>query len=317
VTSAERPHGAAPSRYNQASVPDLTSKTSMAAADARPWADFVTLTKPRVNLLVLVTTVIGFHLGNRGGTDLALLVHTVVGTFLVASGAAAFNQVLERDVDALMRRTRGRPLPDGRMGAREAAVFAAALSVVGILELGLGANWLASAVAVATLGSYALVYTPLKRVTSLATIIGAVPGALPPVIGWAAARGELSLQAWVLFAIVFFWQMPHVLAISWLYREDYQRGGVRVLPVEDPDGRSTAFQMVNYSAALVPVSMMPTLVGLAGRVYLVGAIALGVGLLALAVGFAWDRSATRARRLFLASLVYLPILWVLMLANRT
>jgi heme o synthase len=295
----------------------MTSKTSVAATDVRPWADFVTLTKPRVNLLVLVTTVIGFHLGNRGGTDLPLLLHTVVGTFLVASGAAAFNQVLERDVDGRMRRTMSRPLPDGRMRMRDAALFAAALSVVGILELGFGANWLASAVAAVTLGSYALVYTPLKRVTSLATVIGAVPGALPPVIGWAAARGEIGLQAWVLFAIVFFWQMPHVLAISWMYREDYQRGGVRVLPVEDPGGRSTAFQMVNYSAALVPVSMMPNVVGLAGRAYLAGAIVLGLGLLSLALAFAWDHSAPRARRLFLASLAYLPILWVLMLANRT
>src|SRR5262249_45589081 len=168
----------------------------------------------------------------------------------------------------------------------------------------------------ATLGSYALVYTPLKRVTSLATVIGAVPGALPPMIGWSAARGYLSIEAWVLFAIVFFWQMPHVLAISWMYREDYERGGIRVLPVGDPDGRSTAFQMVNYSAALIPASLLPTLVGLAGRVYFAGAILLGVAILALAVRFAQDRTAARARRLFLASLAYLPLLWVLMLANR-
>ncbi len=160
----------------------------------------------------------------------------------------------------------------------------------GLLQIGLGANWLAAGIAAATLGSYALVYTPLKRVTSLATVIGAVPGALPPMIGWAASRGSLSLEAWVLFAIVFFWQMPHVLAISWMYREDYERGGVRVLPVEDPDGRSTAFQMVNYSAALIPVSLLPTIVGLAGRVYFAGAIVLGIGMLALAIRFAQDRT---------------------------
>lgn len=296
-------------------MPDLTSKTSVAVAEPRPWADFVALTKPRVNLLVLVTTVIGFHLGNRGGTGLGLLLHTVLGTFLVASGAAAFNQVLERDVDARMRRTMTRPLPDGRIGMFEAATFAGALSAIGIVELGVGANWLAAGVAAVTLGSYVLVYTPLKRVTSVATIVGAVPGALPPVIGWAASRGEVGLEAWVLFAIVFFWQMPHVLAISWMYREDYQRGGIRVLPVEDPDGRTTAFQMVNYAAALVPVSLMPTVVGLAGRVYLAGAVVLGAALLALAIGFAREHSASRARRLFLASLAYLPILWVLMLAN--
>jgi len=298
-------------------VNELISKAAVATSNSRAWADFVTLTKPRVNLLVLVTTIIGFHLGNAGGgVDYALLFNTVVGTFLVAGGAAAFNQVLERDVDAKMRRTMGRPLPDGRLGAREAAWFAAALSVTGLLQIGLGANWLAAGIAAATLGSYALVYTPLKRVTSLATVIGAVPGALPPMIGWAASRGSLSLEAWVLFAIVFFWQMPHVLAISWMYREDYERGGVRVLPVGDPDGRSTAFQMVNYSAALIPASLLPTIVGLAGRAYFAGAILLGLGMLALAIGFAQDRTPIRARRLFLASLVYLPLLWVLMLANR-
>jgi protoheme IX farnesyltransferase len=286
------------------------------APDARQWADFVTLTKPRVNLLVLVTTVIGFHLGNRSGTDFALLFHTVVGTFLVASGAAAFNQILERDVDSRMRRTMLRPLPDGRLGTREATIFAAAISVAGVLQLWLGANGLAALIAVATIASYALIYTPLKRVTSFATVIGAVPGALPPVIGWAAARGDLALEAWVLFAIVFFWQMPHVLAVSWLYREDYARGGIRVLPVEEPEGRSTSMQVVNYAAALIPVSLLPTVVGLAGRAYFVGAIVLGVFSLALAVRFAQQRTPERARQLFYASLVYLPVLWVLMLANR-
>jgi protoheme IX farnesyltransferase len=295
---------------------DLSSQSSLAVSESRPWVDYVALTKPRVNLLVLVTTTIGFHLGNVGRTDLALLFHTVVGTFLVASGAAAFNQVLERDVDARMRRTMARPLPGGRVSARDAALFATALSIAGILELGFGANWLAATVALITLASYALVYTPLKRVTSLATIIGAVPGALPPVIGWAASRGSVGLEAWVLFAIVFVWQMPHVLAVSWLYREDYARGGIRVLPVEDPNGRSTAFQMVNYAAALVPVSLMPTVVGIAGRTYLAGAIILSIALLAMTIRFARNRTPEGARRLFAASLVYLPVLWVLMLADR-
>jgi len=295
---------------------DLSPQSSLAVSESRPWVDYVALTKPRVNLLVLVTTTIGFHLGNVGRTDLALLFHTVVGTFLVASGAAAFNQVLERDVDARMRRTMARPLPGGRVSARDAALFATALSIAGILELGFGANWLAATVALITLASYALVYTPLKRVTSLATIIGAVPGALPPVIGWAASRGSVGLEAWVLFAIVFVWQMPHVLAVSWLYREDYARGGIRVLPVEDPNGRSTAFQMVNYAAALVPVSLMPTVVGIAGRTYLAGAIILSIALLAMTIRFARNRTPEGARRLFAASLVYLPVLWVLMLADR-
>jgi len=298
------------------SLSDQSQQSSLAVSQSRPWVDYVALTKPRVNLLVLVTTTIGFHLGNVGRTDLALLFHTVVGTFLVASGAAAFNQVLERDVDARMRRTMARPLPGGRVSARDAALFATALSIAGILELGFGANWLAATVALITLASYALVYTPLKRVTSLATIIGAVPGALPPVIGWAASRGSVGLEAWVLFAIVFVWQMPHVLAVSWLYREDYARGGIRVLPVEDPNGRSTAFQMVNYAAALVPVSLMPTVVGIAGRTYLAGAIILSIALLAMTIRFARNRTPEGARRLFAASLVYLPVLWVLMLADR-
>ncbi len=296
-------------------MPAEVEQTAVVPA-ARPWADFVSLTKPRVNLLVLVTAVIGFHLGNRGGASLALLFHTVVGTWLVASGAAAFNQVIERDVDARMRRTRQRPLPDGRLGVAESAWFAAALSASGLAQLWLGANGVAAAVAAVTLVSYTLIYTPLKRVTSLATIVGAVPGALPPVIGWTAATGTISIEAIVLFAIVFFWQMPHVLALSWLYREDYERGGVRVLPVEEPDGRSTALQVVNYAAALLPVSLLPSVVGLSGRVYLAGALVLGAGVLALAVRFAQHRTPQRARQLFFLSLIYLPVLWVLMLANR-
>ena len=280
------------------------------------WADYVTLIKPRVNLLVLVTTVIGFHLGNLGSTDLGLLFNTVVGTFLVASGAAAFNQVLERDVDGRMRRTMQRPLPDGRIGSAEAFWFATALSAIGLAQLWFGANRLAALVAVATLVSYALIYTPLKKVTSLATVVGAVPGALPPVIGWAAARNTLSIEAWVLFAIVFFWQMPHVLAISWLYRDDYERGGIRVLPVEEPDGRSTASQIVTYAAALVPVSLLPTVIGIAGSIYFAGAVVLGLAALALAVRFALERTPEHARQLFYGSLIYLPVLWVLMLADR-
>ena len=297
----------------------MSSKPAQAVlqpARIRPWVDFIALTKPRVNLLVLVTTVIGFHLGNRGGADLALLVNTVVGTFLVASGAAAFNQVFERDIDAKMRRTMSRPLPDGRLEPSDAAWFALALSAAGGLQLWLGANALAAAVAMTTLGLYALVYTPMKRRSSLSTIVGAVPGALPPMIGWAAASGSLSIEAWVLFAIVFFWQMPHVLAVSYMYREDYARGGIRVLPVEDPDGRSTAFQMVNYSAALVPVSLVPAVIGMAGQVYFAGAILLGLAGVVLAFRFARQRTHQRARQLFFGSLAYLPVLWMLMLANR-
>lgn len=291
----------------------------VAVPDTRRGAclDFLALTKPRVNFLILITTLLGFHLGTIGPIDLVLLVHTVMGTAFVAAGAAALNQVLECDSDRLMRRTQARPLPAGRLGLSEAGWFALTLAGIGLVQLALGANLLAALVAFATIASYALIYTPLKRRTSLATVIGAVPGALPPMIGWAGAAGSLSIEAWVLFAIVFVWQMPHVLAISWMYREDYQRGGIRVLPVEEPDGASTSRQTVTYAAVLIPVTLLPTVVGLAGGVYLAGALVLGVALLTLATAFARDRTAPRARRLFLASLLYLPVLWVLMLADRT
>jgi protoheme IX farnesyltransferase len=287
------------------------------AEHARAWADFVTLTKPRVNVLVIVTTLVGLYLGSDAQLSLGGLVHTVLGTFLVASGAAAFNQVIERDVDGRMRRTAMRPLPAGRVGVIHATWFAALLSAVGLAELAVGANLLAAAVALATLASYALVYTPLKRYTSLSTVVGAVPGALPPMIGWAAARGTLGIEAWTLFAIVFFWQMPHVLAISWIHRDDYARGGIRVLPVVEPDGASTARQMISYSAATIPASLLPTLVGLAGGLYFTGAFLLGLMMLALSVDFARHRSITRARRLFFASLVYLPAVLILLVVDRT
>jgi protoheme IX farnesyltransferase len=299
-------------------VPADARDHAAAAVPAGPGvlSDFLTLTKPRVNLLVLITTLIGFHLGTFGPTDMMLLLHAVMGTTLVAAGAAAFNQLIERDTDRLMRRTQSRPIPSGRLRSAHAGWFALVLSVAGLVQLALGANLLAAAIALVTIFSYALVYTPLKRRTSLATVVGAVPGALPPMIGWAAATGQLSIEAWVLFAIVFCWQMPHVLAVSWMYREDYQRGGIRVLPVEEPDGGSTARQAVSYSAVLVPVSLLPTLVGLSGGIYFGGAILLGLGVLALAVDFGRHRTGPRARRLFYATLVYLPVLWVLLLADR-
>jgi heme o synthase len=281
------------------------------------YVDYLALTKPRVNFLVLITTLIGFQLGTFGPIDMVLLVHTVMGTALVAGGAAALNQLLERDSDRLMRRTQSRPLPAGRLRMSQARPFALALAGTGLVQLALGANLLAALVALATIASYALVYTPLKRRTSFATVIGAVPGALPPMIGWAGATGSVSIEAWVLFAIVFVWQMPHVLAISWIFREDYERGGIRVLPVEEPDGASTSRQTVGYAAVLIPVTLLPTVVGLAGGLYLAGALVLGVALLTLAIAFARERTAAHARRLFFASLLYLPVLWVLMLADRT
>lgn len=278
-------------------------------------ADFVALTKPRLNGLVLATTLAGLYLGSDGPLSGTLVAATLVGTALVAGGAAAFNQLLERDVDARMRRTRLRPLPDGRLQPREARRFGTALSVVGIGTLAFGATWLAAGVALATLASYVAVYTPLKRRTSFATVVGAVPGALPPVIGWTAARGTISIEAFVLFSIIFLWQMPHFLAIAWLYRDDYGRAGFPLLAVVDPGGASTARQVIVYSAALVPVSLAPTVVGLSGAAYLAGALALGLMFVALGWIFAKRRTLVAARRLFLGSIVYLPLLFALMLVD--
>jgi protoheme IX farnesyltransferase len=276
--------------------------------------DFLALTKPRLNLLVVATTAAGYYLGAER-LDLARLAATAVGTALVAGGAAAFNEVLERDTDALMRRTRMRPLPGGRMGVAPATWFALALALGGLALLSAGANWLAAGVAAVTLLSYTLVYTPLKSRTPLSTMVGGIPGGLPPMIGWAAATGTLSIGAWVLFAIVFLWQMPHFLAIAWLYRDDYAKAGLPLLPVVGSDGRSTARLVVLYASALIPISLAPTLVGLAGRVYFGGVLVLGLAFLALAIQFARHRTNETARRLFGGSIAYLPLLWALMLGN--
>lgn len=278
-------------------------------------ADFVTLIKPRLNLLVVATAAAGFYLAADGPVSSWLLIHTVVGTALVASAAAAFNQVYERDTDALMRRTRHRPVPDGRMHPLPALRFAWLLACAGLVELALGANVLASMVALVTLLSYTLVYTPLKRRTALSTLVGGIPGGLPPVIGWAAARHSLSIEAAVLFAIVFLWQMPHFLAIAWMCRDDYRRANIPMLPVVEPEGALTAVQVVLYSGVLVPVSLLPGVVGLAGPAYLVAAAVLGAGFLGLALAFARSRDLPAARRLFLGSVTYLPLMWAAMLLN--
>ena len=272
-------------------------------------SDFWSLTKPRLNFLVLITTLGGLYLAAPQGVPLALLVHALLGTALVAGGAAALNQVWEREVDALMRRTRSRPLPAGRLGVAESRWFGITLSTIGVVELAWQVNLLSAGVAALTLVSYVLVYTPLKVRSSLSTLVGAIPGALPPVIGWAAATNTITLPALVLFGIVFFWQMPHFLAIAWLYREDYARAGIPLLPVLESDGRRTGQQALLYAAGLWPVSLMPVLVGLAGLPYSIVATALGIGFIVLSALFARERSTLTARRLFLYSIVYLPVLW--------
>ncbi|MCC7240319.1 MAG: protoheme IX farnesyltransferase [Acidobacteria bacterium] len=275
-------------------------------------ADFLALTKPRLNFLVLLTTAAAYRLGV--GPELAAmpLVHTLVGTALVAGGSAALNQVWERDTDKLMRRTRLRPLPDARLDPAHARAFGYALGVLGLLELALFVNVLSAAIAAITLASYIWFYTPLKFRTSLSTIVGALPGALPAVIGWSAATNTLSLEAWVLFGIVFMWQMPHFLAIAWMYRDEYARAGMPLLPVIQPDGRSTGRQAVLYTAGLIPLTLMPTLIGLSTAFYLAGAVVLGAILMVFCLEFAVTRTTDAARRLFLASILYLPGLWALL-----
>jgi protoheme IX farnesyltransferase len=287
-----------------------------AASATHRLADYVTLTKPRLNLLVLVTTLAGLYLASPAGVDAARLAHTLIGTALVAGGAAALNQVWERRADAMMRRTSGRPIPSGRLKPVEGAGFGLVLSVAGLAELGVAVNVTAAAVAAATLISYVLVYTPLKPRTSLATLVGAIPGALPPVIGWSAATGVISLPALVLFGIVFFWQMPHFLAIAWLYKDDYARAGIPLLPVVEPDGRRTGRQALIYTASLWPVSLLPVVIGLAGVAYMFVATVLGLLFVGLALRFARARSMPTARTLFLFSITYLPLLLGALVADR-
>ena len=277
--------------------------------------DYVVLAKPRLNVLVVATSAASYYLGAPGDIQLLPMAAAIVGTALVAGGAAALNQVYERDTDALMRRTRLRPLPDGRVGPREAAIFGVVLAAIGIADLVLAANLLAAALAALTIVVYLFVYTPMKRLSSAATLVGAVPGALPPLIGWTAAHGTIAPGGLALFAIVFLWQIPHFMAIAWMYRDDYRHAGFPMLPVVEPDGRRAGRQAVLYAAALVPASLVPTLVGISGWPYFWIALTLGIAMLWLSARFASLRSDTAARRLFFGSIIYLPLIWAAMIAS--
>jgi protoheme IX farnesyltransferase len=287
--------------------------------------DYIDLTKPRITWLILMSTGIGYFFGLDHATGwreflthihFLSLFHTILGTGLIASGTAALNQCFEREADRKMRRTAARPLPSGRLSMERAAWFAVALSVAGFLELWLGVNLLSGLIGAFTLASYLFLYTPLKRRTWWSTTVGAIPGAMPPLIGYAAAAGTITLDAWVLGAILFLWQFPHFYAIAWMYREDYARAGIKMLPVVEPDGRSTARQIVLYGMALIPVSLAPSLLGMSGRLYLVGALLLGLCFLYSGVRVAMDRSLVRARNVLMASVLYLPLIYGLMLLDR-
>jgi len=278
--------------------------------------DFVELGKPRVVVMVLITTAVGFYLGSRGGIDYLHLLPTLIGTALAASGTLALNQYWERDIDAKMRRTRTRPLPDGRLQPADALCFGLAMAAAGIIYLALAVNLLSSVVTAATAITYLGLYTPLKRKTPLCSVVGAVPGALPPVTGWVAAHNGFGIEAWILFAILFLWQLPHSLAIARLYRDDYASAGIRLLPVVEPDAKSTGRQIVTNCLALLAVGLMPTLVGLTGAAYFIAALVLGAVFLGYGIAFAVSRTVPAARQLLFASLLYLPVLLIVMALDK-
>lgn len=279
------------------------------------WRDYIELTKPRLTMLILLVAMAGFCLGSRSSFDLGRFLWAMTGIGLLSCGIFALNQYQERRVDGLMKRTENRPLPAGRLHPREAFWFGALLSVVAIGVLALRVNGLSGWIGLFTLLSYLLMYTPLKTRSSLCTLIGALPGAVPPLLGWVAARGQWGIEAWLLFLILFLWQYPHFLAIGWLYREDYARAGIRMLPVVESEGRATSRQIIAFTAILLPVSLMPTWMGLSGQVYLVGALMLGLLFLAAAIRMARFKTKWEARRLLLASVLYLPLLFGLMVLN--
>ena len=282
----------------------------------RRFADFFELAKPRIVLMVLVTAFVGFYVGSEKIPDYLRLLQMLFGTALAAGGTLALNQFVERDTDAMMQRTRRRPLPDGRVQPREALWFGALITMAGLVYLALAVNLQSAWVTALITLSYLLLYTPMKRKSSLCMLVGAVPGALPPVIGWVAARGDFKVDAWVLFAIMFLWQVPHTLAIARLYREDFAKAGIQFLPVIDPEGASTNRQIISHCAALLAVSLLPTLLGLAGAVYFTVAFVLGVGFLASGISFAMESTPSGARRLLFASLIYLPVLLLVMALDR-
>jgi heme o synthase len=286
-----------------------------ASAKARA-AAYIELTKPRITFLIVLTAAAGFCLGARGSVNYLTFTHAMIGIALLSSGIATLNQFMERDLDGLMRRTENRPLPSGRLLPFEALWFGVALTLAAEIYLALSVNVLTAVLGLTVITGYLFLYTPLKTRTTLSTAVGAFPGAMPPLMGWTAARGKIDVAALVLFAILFLWQFPHFLAIAWMYREDYGRAGIRMLPVVEPDGRVTGQQIILYSLMLVPVSLLPAFLGISGRFYLVAALTLGLLFLASSIRAALSKSNQHARQLLLASVLYLPLLFGVMVLNR-
>jgi protoheme IX farnesyltransferase len=277
--------------------------------------DYLELTKPRITWLIVMSTAVGYYFGHTGPWLFWPLFHTLIGTALMASGTAALNQWYERDADQHMKRTQMRPLPSGRLQPTPALLFGIALAAAGALEMGLGVNWLTAGLGTLTLAMYLFLYTPLKQKTWWSTTVGAFPGAMPPLIGFAGAANALTADAWVLGAILFLWQFPHFYAIAWMYREDYSRAGIQMLPVVEPDGESTARQILLFSILLIPISLLPKLMGMTGTIYLVGALAMGIAFLYSGIQVLLNKTKLRARRVLLTSVVYLPVLYLLMVLD--
>ena len=295
--------------------PDAAATVLEAASPVRAeanrhtlFSDLSELIKLRLSMLVVATTLAGFYLGWEGPLNVGLLLHALFGTALAAAGASALNQVWEREFDAKMRRTRDRPIPAGRMSVDTGLILGCLFSLAGLLYLAFFTNLFAAVLAAVTVAIYVFAYTPLKRVTSLNTLVGAVPGAIPPMIGWAAATGGINYGAWMLFALMFLWQMPHFLAIAWMYRDDYAQAGFVMLPGRDHAGFSTGRQCVNYAFITWIVGLLPSIVGLTSRGYFFSAFVLGLLFTISAVRFQIDPGHQRARQLFLASILYLPLI---------
>jgi protoheme IX farnesyltransferase len=305
-----------PASNNTLKVTAQTLSPSLTAE--KGWVTvYADLFKARLTFLVLLTTLVGFYLGFRGPVNYLLMLHTLLGTALLAAGASALNQLLEQDYDAKMPRTQDRPLPSGRLQPETVLLIGAGSAAIGLIYLALAVNLTTGMIGAACLVSYVFIYTPLKRVTWLNTAIGAVPGALPPLMGWTAARGEMSGEGWALFAILAFWQLPHFFAIAWIYREEYARAGFKMLPGIDPTGHRTGRQAVSHTMGLLPVSLAPFLFHLTGPIYLVGALVLGSAFLWFALQFSRHLTMPRARQLFYASILYLPLLLILMVLDKT
>ena len=296
---------------NPAAVAEIEPQTLRERMSA-----YLELTKPRITFLIVLTAAAGFCLASRSSLNYVVFSNAMIGIALLSSGIATLNQYIERDLDGLMRRTATRPLPSHRLVPWEALAFGVVLTVLAEVYLAVLVNPLTAVLGLTVIAGYLFAYTPLKTRTTLSTMVGAFPGAVPPLIGWTAARGEISIEAWVLFAILFLWQFPHFLAIAWMYREDYGRAGILMLPVVEPEGRVTAQQIVVYTVMLLPVSLLPAFLNISGSVYLYGAVILGLAFLYSSIRAAISKSRQSARQLLLASVIYLPLLFILMVLNR-